>query len=256
MKSTRVYFLFLVLSAMPLLAYCQNEITGLLQQAETQLDEQDEQAALETYESILDLDNTNYDALWNASLLYSSIGFRLGNEGLQKEYFDRAAELAEKGLEHHPGKGYPFYVMAVAKGRMAGVVGVRKRIALGHQIEEYISQAVDLLPNHAPSWHLYGVWQSEVANVSRVERMAARFLSGGLPEASDEKAEEYLKKAMELAPESILIRVDLARHYERSGQPDRMIAVLEELFQMDLEPQTKDDPRHLDDARQLLQKLR
>lgn len=256
MKSIRFYLFFLLFSAIPLLAYCQNEITELLQQAETQLDDLNEQAALATYESILDLDNTNYDALWNASLLYSAIGFRLENESRQKEYFDRAAELAEKGLEHHPGKGHPFYVMAVAKGRMAGVVGVRKRVALGHQIEDYISQAINLLPQHAPSWHLYGVWQSEVANVSRVERMAARFLSGGLPEGSDEKAEEYLKKAMEIAPESIIIRVDLARHYERSGQPDRVVAVLEELFQMDLEPQTKDDPRHLDDARQLLQKLR
>jgi tetratricopeptide (TPR) repeat protein len=146
--------------------------------------------------------------------------------------------------------------MAVAKGRMADMVGVNRRIELGHEIEGYVARALELMPEHAPSWHLYGVWQSEVANVSRAERIAARFLSGGLPDGSDEKAEEYLEKAMELDPESIIIRLDLARHYIRSGQDEKAIAALEELLALDLQPQVRDDPDHLKDARLLLEDLR
>ncbi len=216
----------------------------------------EEEEALETYLSVLDADSENYEALWNASLLYATVGFRLDDEDSQKEYFEKAKELAEKSLELYPDRGHPYYVMAVAKGRMADVVGVNRRIELGHEIEEYVANALERMPEHAPSWHLYGVWQSEVANVSRAERMAARFLSGGLPDGSDEKAEEYLKKAIELNPESIIIRLDLARHFECSGQDDRAINALIEMLELDLPIQTKDDPDFLDDARALLDDLR
>ena len=231
-------------------------VEELLSEAELLMDEKDEEGALEKYLSVLEIDEENYDALWNTSLLYSSIGFRFEDDRKQKTYFEKAKQFAEKCLEHHPDKGHSYYVVAVAKGRTANVVGVRRRIKLGHEIEEYVVQALDKMPEHAPSWHLHGVWQSEVANVSRTERMAARFLSGGLPDGSNEQAEEYLKKAIELDPDSILIRLDLARHFERSGQDDKAIAVLEELLALDLEPQTKDDPGHLEDAQSLLDDLR
>jgi tetratricopeptide (TPR) repeat protein len=233
-----------------------DRIDELLRKAEQQMDEMEESGSLETYLEVLEIDPEHYDALWNTSLLHTTIGFRYNDANDQKEYFERAIEFAEKSLQHHPDKGHSYYVMAVAKGRMADVAGIRRRIELGHEVEEYIDKALGLMPEHAPSSHLYGVWQSEVANVSRAERMAARFISGGLPDGSDEKAEMYLSKAIEMDPESIIIRMDLARHYERSGQDEKAIATLEELLETDLQPQTKDDPGHLDDARKLLNDLR
>ena len=257
MKSYFLFSLLILFSALAVTAQSTSEaVADLLLKAEKQMEELDESGALESYLNVLELDPENYEALWNASLLYSTIGFRFDNKNDQEAYFERAIELAEKSLEYHPDKGDPYYVMAVAKGRMANLVRVRERIELGHKIEEYIVKALDRMPEHAPSWHLYGVWQSEVANVTRAERMAARFISGGLPDGSDEKAEEFLKKAMELDPESIITRLDLARHFERSGQNERAIAVLEELFELDLPVKSKDDPDHLEDARKLLSDLR
>ncbi len=254
----RIFLISAVITFFAGVMYAQSglEPGELLEEAEKLMNEMKEEEALETYLSVLDADSENYEALWNASLLYASIGFRLDDEDSQKEYYEKAEELAEKSLELYPYRGHPYYVMAVAKGRMADIAGVNRRIELGHEIEEYVEKALERMPEHAPSWHLYGVWQSEVANVSRAERMAARFISGGLPDGSDEKAEEYLKKAIELDPESIIIRLDLARHFERSGQDDMAIAVLEELIDLGLEPQTKDDPGHLEDARELLNDLR
>ncbi len=237
-------------------AHADSDITQLLEKADRFMVQMDEKQALQTYLAVLEADASNYEALWNASLLYATIGFRFENKSSQKEYFEKAKALAGKSLARYPDKGHPYFVMAIAKGRMADLVGVQRRIQLGHEIEAYIEQAIERMPDHAPSWHLYGIWQSEVANVSRVERAAARLISRGLPGGSNEKAEKFLKKAIELDPESIMIRLDLAHHFVRSGQQERAIAVLEKLLELDLPITWKDDPEHLNTARSLLKDLR
>lgn len=231
-----------------------DSVNGLLGKASRQSDEMNETGALKTYMEVLERDSDNYKALWNASLLHSAIGHRLDNKNDRKNYFEKAAELAEKAVEIYPGRVHPYYVLAVAKGRMSDIVGTRTRIQLSHVIEENVRKALDRNPNHAPSWHLYGVLQSEVSNLNRISRFAARLISGGLPEASNEKAEEYLKKAMELNPESIIIYYDLAKHYIRSGQKERAIPLLEHL--LTLKPTIKDNERHITEARKLLKELK
>ena len=241
---------FICFAATPAFAQA---VDKLLQEATELMEVHNEEGALDLYLQVLEDEPEHYDALWNASLLHSTIGFRFDDEDRKVEYYERAQEIAEKALELHGDRGHPYYVMAVAKGRMADHVGVNRRIELGHIIGELAEKAVELIPDHAPSWHLFGVWQSEVANVSRAERVAARFISGGLPDGSNELAEEFLKKAKGLDGESIIIRLDLARHFMRSGQDDKAIPVLEEL--LELEPRLIDDPQFLQEAEEYLRDL-
>ncbi len=231
-----------------------DEIEDLLNRAEEKFENKDEQGALELYLQVLDKDSENYEALWNASLNYSRIGFRFDDEEDQERYFEKAIELAEKSLELYPEKGKPHYVKAVALGRMADLISTRDRISTAHDIRDYADKAIELDPNYAPAWHLLGVWHSEVANVGRAERTAARFISQGIPDgASNETAEEYLEKAIDLDPDNIITRLDLARHYLRAGEDEKAIPVLEEI--LDMEPIYKDDPEHLEEAEELLSNL-
>ena len=248
--------LFYMILYLPLTSFSQSEtsIDSLLLKADQQVDSFDEKEAIKTYEKVLNEHPENFEALWNISVLHSTVGYRQEDEEVQETYFNEALNYAEKALEFYPDKGLSYYAMAVAKGRIAELKGTREKIRLSHEVQKYVQKAVDMLPNHALSWHLYGVWQSEVANVGRAERFAANFISEGIPQASNEKAEEYLKKAMELNPGNILIRYDLAMHFVRSDQEDRAIPVLEELLTM--EPELKDGKRHLDEARKLLNDLK
>ncbi|TVR16437.1 MAG: hypothetical protein EA391_08075 [Balneolaceae bacterium] len=246
-----VVFFFTCFAVIPAFAQSVDE---LLHEAAELMEAHNQEGALDLYLQVLEDNPEHYDALWNASLLHSTIGFRFEDENRQVEYYVRAQKLAEKAMELHGDSGHPYYVMAVAKGRMADHVGVNRRIELGHIIGELAKKAVELMPDHAPSWHLYGVWQSEVANVSRAERVAARFISGGLPDGTNEFAEEYLMKAKSLDGKSIIIRLDLARHFMRSGHDDRAIPVLEEL--LELEPRLIDDPDFLEEAKEYLRDLR
>ena len=226
-----------------------------MEKAEQFMGEIEEKRALEGYLDVLKEDPEHYEALWNASQLYTVIGNRQEDETDQKKFYNKAKGLARKALDRYPDKGHPYFVMAMTKGRMSKLAGIRERIQLAHAMEEYIQHAVRLMPDHAASWHLYGIWQSEVANVSRAERIGARLISRGLPDGTNEKAEEFLEKAMELNSDSILIRLDLARHFIRSNQEDRAIPVLEQLLERDLPITWKDDPNHLETAQALLQDL-
>jgi len=248
--------LFYIILCLAITANAQNEalLDSLLQKADAQVDNFDEKEAIETYQKVLNEDPDNFEALWNISLLHSTVGYRYDNEETQETYYNEALNFAKKALEFHPNKGLSYYAMAVAKGRIAEIKGTREKIRLSHEVQKYIQRAVEMMPQHALSWHLYGVWQSEVANVGRAERFAANFISEGIPDGSNEKAEEYLNKAIELNPDNILIRYDLAKHYVRSDQKEKAIPVLEDL--LTIEPELKDGKRHLGEARNLLNDLK
>ena len=230
-----------------------NDADKLVKKANELKEATKEEDALELYLEALDHDSDNYDALWNTSLLHSTIGFRIESKNQRKEYFEKAKNFAERAIEAYPDSVKPYYTMAVAKGRLSNVVGTRTRIQLAHEIEENVQKAIDIKPDHAPSWHLYGVWQSEVANISRGERLAARFISRGLPDGSNQTAMEYLNKALELDPESIIIQMDIARHYLRIGEDEKAIPWLQKVLEM--EPKTMDDPDYQIEAKEFLSDL-
>lgn len=229
------------------------DINELVEVASEKFDRGDEEESLELFLKVLEADSENYIALWTSSLIYARMGYRLESESEMEEYYEKAMEHAEKAKEYHSDKDKSYYVYAVALGRMTDLMSTRDRIRAAHDIKENVEKAIEMEPDYAPIWHLYGVWHSDVANVSRLERIAARFISGGLPRGSNEKAEEYLKKAIQMNEDRILFRMDLARHYMEVGENEKAADVLEMV--LDMEPRTKYDPRKLEEARELLGKL-
>ena len=220
----------------------------LLKEAEELFDAGDEKEALEVYLKVLDEAPGNYEALWNASLINSMLGHQLGDhidEEKQLEYYETAIDFADRALKQHTDKGHPYYVKAVALGRWAELQGTNTRIETSHKIKENIEKAADMIPDYAPVWHLYGVFHSDVANVSGAEKFAANLISEGIPDASNEKAEEYLKKAIDMMPESILFRLDLAKHYLKVDDEESAREVLDEISEMEVtlpnEGQLKDE---------------
>jgi predicted Zn-dependent protease len=101
-------------------------------------------------------------------------------------------------------------------------------------------------------WHLYGVWHSDIANLSGTIKAAAT-LFGGIPDASNEKAEEYLSKAITLDSENILFRLDFAKHYLKVDHPAEARALLENIIAT--EPQMKDDPAYIEEAKEMLHEI-
>jgi FimV-like protein len=252
-----IYLIIAAILIMPLsgLAQSESEVDSLQTLAEEKFNKGDEKESLDIYQEILSRDSTHYDALWNASLINSRLGYQLGDdeEDKQLDYYDEALVLADRAIDHHGDKGHSYYVKAVALGRWSELQDTDTRIETSHEIKENIEEAVELIPDYAPVWHLYGVFHSDVANISGAEQFAANLISEGVPDGSNEKAEEYLKKSIDMMPESILFRLDLAKHYLKVDDDDKAREVLEEIKEMEItlpnEGQLKEE------ASQLLEEL-
>jgi regulator of microtubule dynamics protein 3 len=239
--------------------YAQNisesDISELLERASELKESADEPAARELFEEVIEYDPLNFKALWNLSILYSMEGHRLDDQDEMESYYSDAIELAERAIEYYPNEPESHYAYAVAIGRMSDISSPRERIRASEEIRESVERALELNADHAGAWHLLGIWHKRAANLSRAERWAANLLFGGAPEgASNEEAENSLKKAISLDPDNILFNLDLARFYITVEQYDHAIDVLERTIA--LEPKEMDDPDLLAEARDLLDELK
>lgn len=230
-------------------------IEELIERAEEKVENHQEEKALELYQKVLEVDSGHYEALWNTSLLTSRKYHRMDDEDAKLEGYKRALEIAEKTVDLYPGKGHSHYVYAVALGRYNELEGTRDMIEASHDIKEHIEKASELIPDYAPVWHLYGVWHSDIATASSAEEMAAGLVSEGLPDGAEEdKAEKYLKKSIEMMPETILFRLDLAKHYIEIDKKEKAIEVLDEAVSM--APEMMGDVENREEAKELLSEIR
>ena len=232
-----------------------DSIRYLLNDANQYIQNGEDEKALNVYMGILSKEPENYEALWNSSLIYSKKGRMQADFSSMEPYFRTALEIAGFCLEKHPDKSRSHYVFALASAGLADEMpNSTERIQLIWNMKEHSYRAARLDPDYAPAWHLKGVWHSKIANISRAERFAARFVYGALPEgASNSKAEEYLKRAITMSPDTILFQLDLAQHYQESGQSKKAYPVLQSILTM--EPVSQNDYFDLDEARERYETL-
>ncbi|TVR28592.1 MAG: hypothetical protein EA390_11615 [Balneolaceae bacterium] len=230
-------------------------VASLLNEAENHFERGDEEKALEIYLSILDKEPHNYEALWNTSFIYTRKARRQIVYASQEAIYRTALDFARLCLERHPDKPRSHYVVALASAGLADdLPNSSERIKLIWDMKEYAYRAVEMDPNYAPAWHLAGIWHSKLANISRTERLAARMIYGSLPDgATNKKAEEYLNRAISMDQNVILFKLDLAQHYQETGQNKRALQILETI--LDMQPVSMNDYYDLKEARERYEQL-
>lgn len=254
MKKNKIsLFGLLLLAALPLFVSAQ-PVTDIRQRADSLYQQFEEKEALKLYQRILEQDPRDYRALWRASFLYSRVGNRLNDENDQKNYFNRAINLAERALEVDSTEVHSNFVMAVAMGRKALISGARERVAASRAIKKYVDRALEYDSTHAGSWHVLGRWHFKVANLNWIERAAANALFGGIPDASTQKAAEAIEKAVSLESDYILYYLDLARVYADMGREQEALSACNTALQKPV--LTPDDERLKKECRNLIRDLR
>lgn len=252
MRKFILHFTGLVL--LPALLFAQEDISTLEHKADSLYDKHQDKQALQLYEQILEEEPEHYQALWRTSFLYSRIGNRFEEKDDQKEYFNKAIDIAEQALEVDSTDTQSNFVMAVAMGRKAIISGARERVAASRAIKKYADRAIKYDSTNAGAWHVLGRWNFKVANLSWIERAAANTLFGGLPgDASTEKAAEYIEKAISLNDEYVLYYFDLAKVYEEMNKDQQAIRTCRQA--LELPNLTPDDQEIKNDCRKLIDDL-
>jgi FimV-like protein len=226
----------------------------LLQEANHLFDAHNEKDALNLFRQVIKQDPENHEALWKGSFLSSRIGNRLDDDAEKKKYFYNAMKWADKAMAVDSTAVNSYYAMGVALGRMALISPAKERVAGSRKIEKVAEQGLEIDPRHAGLNHVLGFLYYRLANASRIETMAANMLFGGLPaNASNERAIQYISRAVENRPDYLLYRYDLARAYHANGEDAKARTQLNKVLEM--EGYSPDDPEIKSDARKLLVEL-
>lgn len=247
----------LTLTAFIILPFCLwgQKLPTIEQKADSLYDNYQDKQALELYSTILDENPNNYFALWRTSFLYSRVGNRLGDEDKKKEYFKKAIAHAEQSLEVDSTDTQSNFVMSVAMGRKAIISGARERVASSREIKKYADRAIKYDSTNAGAWHVLGRWNFKVANLSWIERTAANTLFGGIPgNASNQKAAEFIEKAILINDAYVLYYYDLAKVYDEQGRDQQAISTCQQA--LELPNLTPDDNSIKEDCRELIENLR
>lgn len=231
-----------------------SQTSAEMARADSLFENYQQQEALNAYDQILENEPKNFNALWHSSLLYSRLGNEFDDEDQQKAYFNKAKERAERALEVDPVHTQSNFVMAVAMGRMALIVGAKERVAASRDIKKYAERSLEADSSNAGAWHVLGRWNYEISDLNFAERLAANVLFGGIPEgASNEKATKYIEKAIELNPDMLLYYYDLAKAYDELGQEEQAVATCREALEMPSRAPEDDDTK--EDCRELIDDL-
>ncbi len=185
------------------------------------------QAALAEFQRALVQDSTSYPAWWKAAEATIDVAKQLtGAEGRRRDslylaaraYAERAVRADSLGADGH-------FELAQALGRYARARRGRERVRYGRVIYDEAARALALDPRHDGAHHVLGAWHAEVRRLSGVTRFLAKTLFGAgfVGRASWDSSTAHLERAVELRPDFIYHRLELAqvyldRHRERDAR--------------------------------------
>ena len=172
-------------------------------------------AALAHYEAALELEPSNYDALWRAAREQVDVAEYMTDKDQRAELFKKAEAFARRAVEVNPADAEGHFHLARALGRTALSLGTRDRIRMAGIIREHALEALRINPDHPGALHVMGVWNAEIMRLNGMSRFMARNFLGGkvFGEANWKSAVSYMEKSRDVEPERTVHRLDLARVY-------------------------------------------
>ncbi|HWP90760.1 MAG TPA: hypothetical protein VNN20_00980 [Thermodesulfobacteriota bacterium] len=198
--------------------------------------------ALEAYKRAYELAPDSFEVLVRLTRAYNDVGedvkgikFKPDQETNSKEveeYFSQAAQYAEQLHQKFPDKAESYFYLAATYGHLALFKGGKEKVKLARNVEENSKKAIDLDPQFIPAYIVLGVYYREVANLNWALKAFAKTLFGGLPNGTDEDSEKTLLKALELNPEVIHTRFELAKTYLAMGKEVKATEQLKEIIHL------------------------
>ncbi|MCK7553861.1 hypothetical protein MKQ70_02100 [Chitinophaga sedimenti] len=225
-----------VFAALTLQAQTVEELQAEAQTLEKQMNEV---AALQKYKDILKIQPTNVDALVQASTLSVREGYRQKDKAAKQTFYTAAKTYIDQALAAAPESPEVNFTMAVVLGRMGMIAPAKEKVAAAKEVKKYIDLALKFKPEYGEAFHLLGKWNYELANMSSLERTAAKVLFGGAPPGTMQDAIANYEKCRKIKPGYIINYYDLAVAYHQDNKDTEAMEVLRKLN--GIRPVTYDD---------------
>jgi tetratricopeptide (TPR) repeat protein len=198
------------------------------------------EAAFPLYQMLLKSDSNNVNYVYGAAQSYCRIGYRQATESAKQNYYKTGLKLAQKAVKLDDKNAEAHFSYALALGRINENAGSKQKIANAKLIKREADRCIELNAKHAGAWHLLGRWHRELASLSSMEKAMVNSFFGGMPTgASNDKAIECFKTAINLESGYILHKYELANTYYKMDDKTNAKTWLAEA--MKCEQKTTDD---------------
>lgn len=171
----------------------------------------------------------------------------------RKQLGSEALDAAQRAVAADPKSAETHLSLAIVYGRIAQDESARRKVELSRLIRDEAEIAAKLDPREDYAWHVLGRWNYEMANFNAVLKALAQAIYGKFPDASNEKAVEYLEKSVALRPDRVVHQIELGRAYLAIGEKDKARAALEK--GLSLPSVAKDDNETKERGRKALSQL-
>jgi tetratricopeptide (TPR) repeat protein len=176
------------------------------------------EAALQHFERAARLDSANYEANWRTALALIDVGAETPDSiksPARDSMYALAETYARRAVTLRPDDADGHFVLADAIGRASLTKGKKERVERAKEIRDEALEAIRLNPRHDGAYHILGRWNAEIMRLSGVQRFVAKNFLGGavFNQASWNGAVANLERAVELDPQRIFHRLDLALVY-------------------------------------------
>jgi tetratricopeptide (TPR) repeat protein len=173
-------------------------------------------AALEEYRAAY-LRQQTYESTWKFAQAQIDVARLVGDDDddLRDSLYNVAFLYAQAAMRADSSDAEGHFMLALALGRLSLTKGGKERVRFAEDIYERASRAIEIDPEHDGAYHVLGQWHAEILRLSGIARFFAKtFLGGGFMErASWDSATVYMERSVELKPEDLQHRFDLAGVY-------------------------------------------
>jgi tetratricopeptide (TPR) repeat protein len=230
----------------------------LIQRGDSLTDALEPVEALEAYRAAY-LTDQRYEAMWKFAGAQVDVAKQLHGKdqrALRDSLYGVARLYAEAAVRADSLDAEGHFMVANALGRLSRTRGGKERVRFAEIIYDEATRAIELDPTHDGAHHVLGAWHAEVKRLSGMTKFFAKmfFGAGFLDRASWDSSVVHLERAVELRPEYLYHRLELAQVYAELGRVSDARAQLEALLRL---TPTSDaaDPEYQEEARTLLAEL-
>jgi tetratricopeptide (TPR) repeat protein len=254
MRRTLIPLLALFLGTITLAATSGKEVSPLLEKAD-RLDDSDHFAeALAILKEAEKSDPSNPEILFRISRVESDLIDDLKDESQKKAYAHESVAYAKKAIELAPNSSDAHLAASIAYGKLTDYVDNRTKMEYSRILKNEAEKAVELDPKSDDGYLILARWNFEMTELNPILKGIAQMLYGEIPPASQEKALEYFKKAIAIAPNRIIHHFYYGQALAKLGRKDEAKAEYEKVIS--LPAADKEDRGYQRDASNTLKALR
>ena len=173
--------------------------------------------ALALFQQAAQVDPNDVEIVLRISQQYSNLISVAKSPAEAADYAKRSLDEAKQAVVLAPQNEKANLALAVAYGRLTDFVDNRTKVEYSRQVKDEAEKALALEPTDDFAWHVLGRWNYAVATLNPILKLIAKYVYGGMPEASLQEAVKDYQKAIALAPQRVIHHHELARAYIALG---------------------------------------